>query len=257
MMEEPNPANPAGKSCALHLKEVTSTQEVALKWVREGDRRYQLVFADHQTAGRGRHGAFWYDQAGTALLASYVLWEIPLPEPIGALSMIAALAAGRSLEEVSGGQSRILLKYPNDLIWNERKLGGILVEVAETPQRQRVAVVGVGINLARTELPPTIRAVSLQEVLGGSLPAPPLTIRDQLVFQLLEELPAVYDEFQKDPNRLLQGWRLRDGTTGRRYQVLDLPGQPVASALHIEPDFQLCLRLSDGTLQRTYWVTSV
>ena len=97
----------------MHLRSVTSTQEVA-RDLPLGS----VVVAEHQTAGRGRLDRRWEAPPGTALLASFVL------EPRALLSLAAGVAAA----EACGG--RVRLKWPNDLMLGERKLGGILVEVS-------------------------------------------------------------------------------------------------------------------------------
>jgi BirA family transcriptional regulator, biotin operon repressor / biotin---[acetyl-CoA-carboxylase] ligase len=105
--------------------EVSSTQDIARE-LPIGS----IVVADHQTAGRGRLDRRWEAPTGTALLVSYVLAPRPL----------LSLALGVAAAETCGPEVR--LKWPNDLLLEDRKLGGILVEV--TPQK---AVCGIGINL--------------------------------------------------------------------------------------------------------------
>jgi len=109
----------------LRLGSVPSTQDVA-RDLPVGS----IVVADHQSSGRGTHGRRWEAPPGTALLASFVL----APSPV--LSLVVGVAAA----EACGPPVR--LKWPNDLLLDGRKLGGILVEA--TPVK---AVAGIGINL--------------------------------------------------------------------------------------------------------------
>jgi BirA family biotin operon repressor/biotin-[acetyl-CoA-carboxylase] ligase len=104
---------------------VTSTQDVARELPIGA-----IVVADHQTAGRGRHDRRWEAPPGTALLVSFVLAPRPL----------LSLAAGVAAAEACGVDVR--LKWPNDLLLDGRKLGGILVEATSAK-----AIVGIGINL--------------------------------------------------------------------------------------------------------------
>ena len=112
-------------SKVLRLGSVPSTQDVA-RDLPIGS----IVVADHQSSGRGTHGRRWEAPPRTALLASFVL------APSAVLSLVAGVAAA----EACGPQVR--LKWPNDLLLDGGKLGGILVEA--TPVK---AVVGIGINL--------------------------------------------------------------------------------------------------------------
>ncbi|MCX6100699.1 MAG: biotin--[acetyl-CoA-carboxylase] ligase, partial [Candidatus Bipolaricaulota bacterium] len=95
------------------------------------------VAADEQTAGRGRHGRSWLSPTG----GLYVTFIVPND---GLIALRAGLAAARAVEDLS---IPVRLKWPNDLIVSERKLGGILIETARD-----VALVGVGINLEESPI---------------------------------------------------------------------------------------------------------
>ena len=127
------------------LPAIASTNTELMRRGREGDLAPVLLVAAQQTAGRGRLGRGWTSRAGDSLTFSLGL---PLQPPDwSGLS----LAVGLSLAEALHPEVR--LKWPNDLWWQARKLGGILVETAGVGA-QRWTVVGVGLNLATPELPP-------------------------------------------------------------------------------------------------------
>jgi BirA family biotin operon repressor/biotin-[acetyl-CoA-carboxylase] ligase len=109
----------------VHVDSVPSTQDIA-----RGLPIGSIVLADHQSAGRGRHDHRWEAPPGTGLLVSFVL----APNPS------LSLAAGVAAAEACGPEVR--LKWPNDLLLAQKKVGGILVEA--TPAK---AVCGIGINL--------------------------------------------------------------------------------------------------------------
>jgi BirA family biotin operon repressor/biotin-[acetyl-CoA-carboxylase] ligase len=163
----------------LHLESVTSTQDIA-RDMPIGS----MVIADHQTAGRGRLEHRWEAPPGTALLVSFVL----APNPI------LSLAAGVAAAEACG--PRVRLKWPNDLLLDGLKVGGILVEA--TPVK---AVCGIGINL--TWAPDG--ATSLEQP------------RDQ-VMELL--VPAVERWSSAPSDEVLTRWRELSDTLGRRVRVL-------------------------------------
>ena len=157
---------------------MTSTQDVARE-LPIGS----IVVADHQTAGRGRHDRTWEAPSGTALLVSFVL-------PRNAL---LSLAAGVAAAQACGPPVR--LKWPNDLLVGERKLGGILVEA--TADR---AVCGIGINL--TAAPE-----------GAAMLNQP---RDRVLGRLM----VAMDEWTiATPDRILSRWRELSATLGRRVRV--------------------------------------
>jgi BirA family biotin operon repressor/biotin-[acetyl-CoA-carboxylase] ligase len=165
------------------LGSVTSTQDVA-RDLPIGS----IVIADHQTAGRGRLDRRWEAPEGTALLVSFVL----TPQPL------LSLAAGVAAAEACGPDVR--LKWPNDLLLDDRKLGGILIESTAAK-----AVCGIGINLAWAPL-------------GAALLNQP---RDEV----FERLRARLDVWASaSPEAVLARWRALSATLGRRVRI-DVAGQ--------------------------------
>src|SRR3989454_3633397 len=169
----------------LRLGTVTSTQDVA-RDLAVGS----IVVADYQTGGRGRLERRWVSPAGTALLVSYVLEPKPL----------LSLAAGVAAAEACGPDVR--LKWPNDLLLDGRKVGGILVET--TPQK---AICGVGVNL--TWAPE-----------GAAQLGRP---REEMFERLSEEI-AVWVAAPAD--QVLARWRQLSATLGRRVRG-EVPGQGI------------------------------
>jgi len=166
----------------VRRKSVTSTQDVARE-LPIGS----IVVADHQTAGRGRLDRRWESPAGTALLASFVL----RPDPL--LSLTVGVAAA----EACGHGVR--LKWPNDLLLDGAKLGGVLVEA--TPSK---AICGIGINLGWS--PPGAARLDAD--------------RDWLLEKLRVEL-ARWTSAR--PGVVLARWRELSDTLGRHVRV-ELPG---------------------------------
>ena len=118
----------------VHLRETESTNLVARDLAARGAPHGTLVTADLQTAGRGRQGRGWSAPPGASLLCSWVVRD---PGPL------LSLAAGVAVAELAGEQTRV--KWPNDVLIDQRKLAGILVE--GRPQ-ERWAVLGIGVNVA-------------------------------------------------------------------------------------------------------------
>lgn len=130
--------------------EIASTNSELMGRARAGDTRPTLLVAKHQTAGRGRLGRQWHDQAGDSLMFSLGLPLNPLNW--SGLSLAVGLSIANSLDPEH--RFKLGLKWPNDL-WlgpmsQPRKLGGILIEtavLAGVAQASRYVVVGVGINI--------------------------------------------------------------------------------------------------------------
>ena len=128
------------------LPSIDSTNTELMRRARAGLMEPVLLAANEQTAGRGRLGKGWHSRAGQSLTFSLAL---PLaPSDWSGLSLAVGVSLAHSLHP------DVRLKWPNDLWLHQRKLGGILVETAGTggaSARQRLVVVGVGINIARPE----------------------------------------------------------------------------------------------------------
>ncbi len=129
----------------VHLRSTDSTNERARELALRGAPHGTLVTAGRQTAGRGRQGRSWVAPPGRALLCSLVLREPPRLLP---------LAAGVAIAELVGPEA--LVKWPNDVLLEQRKMAGILVE--GRPQ-ERWAVLGIGVNVALRpeDFPPELR----------------------------------------------------------------------------------------------------
>jgi len=141
----------------LVLEETGSTNDEARALAREGAPHLSTVVTGHQTAGRGRRGRSWVGAPGESLLASWVVRPSIETERWPLLPLLAGLACAQAARERT--RVGVTLKWPNDLMVGDRKLGGILVE-AEPPA---FAIVGVGINVGQTTFPDEIaeRATSL------------------------------------------------------------------------------------------------
>ena len=162
----------------VRLDSVTSTQDVA-RDMPIGS----VVVADHQTAGRGRMERRWEAPPGTSLLVSFVL----------APSRLLSLAAGVAAAEACGPDVR--LKWPNDLLLDDRKLGGILVEA--TPHK---AICGIGVNLTWAPEGAAMLERPREEVLG----------------RLQEQI----ERWTAAPGELvLRRWRELSATLGRRVRI--------------------------------------
>jgi BirA family biotin operon repressor/biotin-[acetyl-CoA-carboxylase] ligase len=132
-----------------HLRETASTNELARKLASGGAPHGTLVTTDFQTAGRGRQGRTWTAPLGKALLLSLVVRE---------LDPLLPLRAGLAVADLAGPGA--MVKWPNDVLVDGRKVAGVLVEAR--PQ-EGWAVVGIGVNaaFAPDELPPELNAGTL------------------------------------------------------------------------------------------------
>lgn len=107
---------------------VSSTNDIAIRMAEEGAPEGTVVVAGEQTAGRGRHGRNWSSPAGEGLYISVILRpDLPF-DRLWQMAFIAAVSAAEAIRQASGLEARI--KWPNDILLNDRKVCGILIEAA-------------------------------------------------------------------------------------------------------------------------------
>ncbi len=213
------------------LGSTASTNTVALEAAAAGEPEGHVVVADHQTAGRGRLGRSWVAPPGTALLVSIVL----RPPPDAAHLAVSAVscAAAAACERVAGVTPA--LKWPNDLLGGDRKLGGVL---AETVGNMAAVVVGLGLNVhVPPGRPPDIASIATDlDVLAGRRVA-----RTDVLDAVLIELAWRYD----DLGSVMGEYRARCATLGRRVHVTRLRGELTGTATAIADDGSLLV--DDGS----------
>ena len=172
------------------LDETTSTNDVALQMANGGAPEGLVVFAEHQTGGRGQRGNIWESAAGKGLLCSILL------RPKVALQDSARLVdwavKGIAWTVESACLRKVTIKSPNDIYIDGRKVAGVLVEMRAQPGAPHLAVAGIGVNVNQTpsHFPEQLRdrATSLAIVLGGPVD------RNTLAIALLRSLDHLYRE---------------------------------------------------------------
>jgi BirA family biotin operon repressor/biotin-[acetyl-CoA-carboxylase] ligase len=131
----------------IAFDEIDSTSAEALRRLEAGEQPGAVIWARSQTAGRGRRGRRWESPAGN--LYATLIAEVPPARPPGQLAFVAALAAGDAVRAALPAGHHLAYKWPNDLLLDGRKLGGILIEGGTAPGRTSSVAVGIGINIAR------------------------------------------------------------------------------------------------------------
>jgi BirA family transcriptional regulator, biotin operon repressor / biotin---[acetyl-CoA-carboxylase] ligase len=207
----------------LHLRSTPSTNDRARALAAAGAPHGTLVTAAEQTAGRGRQGRTWAAPPGRALLFSLLLRDY---DPL------LPLRAGLAVADLAGDAA--LVKWPNDVLLDGRKLAGILVEARP---EDGWAVLGIGINVAVdvADLQPDVRerAATLGRAPSEVEPA------------LRELLGALAARLAEPPPAALAALRARDALRGRTIRWTDGAG----TGAGIDDDGGLLVRLPEGALR--------
>lgn len=252
----------------LYLPTVESTNTLAMQLARERPDEGLVVLTDNQTAGKGRQGRRWVDVPGCNVLLSIVLRPSFPPH---LLVMIASLAVVDAIARVCHDQAQAVIKWPNDVLIEERKVAGILIETSHDAQGQMLAVIGVGINVngyieevthyLAEQAPSVARATTLETVCGHSVK------RETVIASLLRSLEEAYLALQQEtsgvlsttttqtlPSRLLrEKWRDRLATLGRAVTVRQGNSTISGIAEDVDGNGELLLRSHSGELICITW----
>ncbi|WP_291852045.1 biotin--[acetyl-CoA-carboxylase] ligase [Accumulibacter sp.] len=198
------------------LAECSSTSTLLLERAQQGAVSGSLLVADRQTAGRGRRGRHWLSSPAAGLTFS-LLWRFSgALARLSGLSLAVGLAVARALEH--SGASGVGLKWPNDILLDGGKVGGILIELESSPGGM-LAVIGIGLNL---QLPPAGEEEFLHPPAALAQTLSPLPDRHCLLAAVLNELAVVLDRFdQVGFSGLRSAWQAHHAWQQRPVRLLD------------------------------------
>ena len=225
------------------LPSTGSTNAVVAARAREGAADGLVVAAEHQSSGRGRLGRTWTTPARSALLFSVLLRPATVPPArwpwLGLLTPLAVAAAVRSVGELPAQ-----VKWPNDVLIDDRKLAGILLERVDTPAGP-AAVVGIGLNVTLREAErPHPAATSL--ALEGAATTDRVTVLTAVLRELAARYQTWYDA-EGDPSTVLADYTELSATLGREVRA-ELPDGTtfIGTATGLDPDGRLLVQTPTG-----------
>jgi len=223
----------------VHLESCASTQDMALDFVREAE-LVGLVSTFHQTRGRGRGDRTWLTPPGQALTFSAIQWPYADFSAMPFLGMAWAIGVANVCDAE--------LQWPNDVVIQGKKIGGILTEVIQDPGGRRIAVVGIGINVSQTEFPPEIahRATSLALAGRGQISS------EALLKEILAEVSNLPEPTEW--SILAPMWNARDATPGKK---LSVPNVGDVISVGVDDAGNLLAMRANGSQKDELVVTSV
>ena len=251
----------------LYLPTVESTNTLAMQLAYERPEEGLVVLTESQTAGKGRRGRRWVDVPGCNVLMS-ILFRPLFPPHM--LVMITSLAVVDSIADSC--QVAATIKWPNDVLIEDHKVAGILIETSHDSSGRMVAVAGIGVNVngsikelaehASMQVPLTAIATTLESACGH------VVSREVFIARLLQyieksyfalqqeivELPVVETVTTEPFSRLIrERWRSQLATLGRTIVVQQ--GNSVISGIaeDVDESGELLLRCHSGELVRIAW----
>lgn len=182
----------------------------------------EIFLAEYQTAGRGRRGRPWVAPPGGSICLSLSWTFREVPQELGALGLAIGVCELRMLREFG---LQPALKWPNDILIEGKKLGGILIEVRAESDGPACVIIGIGINVAL--------GASLLQTIGGNA-VPPIDLvtvglrqpsRNALAAALVSQVIPALVAFEKDGLRpFVEEWRVADALHGRQVDVHTIEG---------------------------------
>ena len=229
--------------------EIGSTNTYLLEQTAPAAGKHRVAIADHQTSGRGRQEREWISAPGSSLCLSLAYTFASRPDNLPGLTLAIGVATVDALRQ--SGVDEVQLKWPNDLVALDGKLGGMLAESQFRGEAGAIVVAGIGINF---DLPVRLirdnasrwaqRAVDLN-TLARRAPT-----REAVSGALIDNLVAALTVFEAEGFSAFAGsWREHDWLNGRHITVEQSDGRISGTASGIDDDGALLL-LDEGTLSR-------
>jgi len=225
----------------LYYPTLTSTMEIARQQARQRAIEGTVITADEQTEGRGRLKRPWLSPRGNIALSVILRLDLLL---LPSLIMLASLAVSHTISSVTGLKPQI--KWPNDVLINDKKVCGILIESGINRKWVKYAIIGIGIdaNLRLADFPEIQPvATSLSDELGRDVS------RLEVIRCLLIEMDGFYRTLL-DGGDLYPAWRDSLVTLGKKVRVTEGDTAYEGIAESVDRDGSLLLRLPDGILNR-------
>lgn len=227
-------------------EKVGSTNTIAFD-LAEKAKEGTVVIADSQEKGRGRLGRTWISPPGVNIYMSIILRPEIEPKDMTLITIMASVACATALRRATGLD--ISIKWPNDLMASDKKLGGILTELKTDQKRILFTIIGIGINIniELDQFPDDVRKIasSIKNETGKQYS------RENIVTEILNEMNKWYiilNTMEKET--LLSAWQSLTSTLGR--DVMVIVGQETYTGLAeaIDDEGMLILRLPSGELKR-------
>ncbi len=237
-----------GKKLVFRNK-TTSTNIDAKELAESGEDAGLLVVADMQTAGRGRRGHNWEAPEGQNIYMSLLLRPSCHPEKASALTLVMAMAVLEALKEITKASCGI--KWPNDIVINNKKVCGILTEMSAELDGIHYVVIGTGINVNQTTFAEDIQDKATSLYLENGVHYN----RAQLVARVMYHFEKIYELFEKQWSlaELVERYNRDLVNCGRQVRVLDPQGEYNGVAQGINEKGELIVvRESDGKTVLVY-----
>lgn len=232
----------------ISYKKVDSTNTSAYELAERGLAEGAVIFADEQARGKGRHGRAWQSVPGSGIYMSCILRPHMAPNEIPKITLVAAVAVAKAIRSYTGLNA--VIKWPNDILINGKKVCGILTEMKAEQDMIDFIILGIGVNV-NTKAKDLPRGASSLKEESRTLRGGEDISRVELAKKILETLEEYYNTLKKKGSgSIIEEWKEFSVMLGSRVKVV-LPHRTFeADAHNIDPDGALVVRLDSGVLEK-------
>lgn len=236
----------AGK--VVVFKETGSTNVEAWKLAEQEQPHGTLIVAERQTAGRGRRGRSWYMADDSAIAMSMILKPKLEAEYASMVTLVQAMATAKAIEEICHLKTQI--KWPNDILINEKKVCGILTEMKLEKTEILFIIIGTGINVNQENFPEEISDIAT----SLKIETKQKQSRTELIKRICELFEIYFEAFleNRDCSHFLQDYNARLISRGRQVKVLDPQGEFTGEALGINLQGELLVKKENEEIRNVY-----
>ena len=198
-----------------------------------------VVIADCQTEGKGRSGRVWHSAPGTGIYLSMSIQPNFSPEQLPIVTLMAGLATAIAVNEFIPNPAK--LKWPNDLLLNDKKIAGVLCEYHAS--KVPTVIIGIGINVNHTQFPAEINDIATSLKLETGLE----TNRTTLIRQLVTQLDFQYSELKNNKvQALIDNWTLHSDLFGKSININKGDQSITGKAIRLDPLGRLVILNKSG-----------
>jgi BirA family transcriptional regulator, biotin operon repressor / biotin---[acetyl-CoA-carboxylase] ligase len=225
-----------------HFFKLDSTNTVAMRLAEQGEPHGTVVLAEEQTGGRGRAGRSWISEKSSGIYCTILLRPSIPPAYAPLLTLVAGLAARDAAAEDLDTVPDI--RWPNDLLVGGRKFAGILTEMHAEPDRVHYAVVGVGMNVNQTKLPPPLAGIAT----SLKMETRKTHSRFELLVRLLRHFDRYYNQFLSEgaPSIVRRFAEVSSFAQGKRVRITTATETFTGTTAGLEPSGVLRVSRDDG-----------
>lgn len=226
---------------------IDSTQHQAHALAKEGAPEGTVVIADEQVGGKGRLGRVWHSPPSTGIAMSLLLRPKLELHRCPQLTLLAAVALVEAIREET--DLPVMIKWPNDILLNGKKICGILTELNAESDCINYLIIGMGINVNTPSFPEEIGQIATSLMLEKGEPVK----RVKLIQNILGKLEYLYEQYLEEGFAPIKArWESHAISVGKRVTIRQLSGTMVGLALGIDDDGVLLVQKDDGKIEKVY-----